>query len=65
MRGKEFLLECNRGLEFGELLDRAIRPERATSTPDGLDDRLGCQAKIMCMKIGVHWPTQYESAGKY
>jgi hypothetical protein len=55
--GKERLFTCDSGLEFGELLDRAIHPGRAIRTPDGLDERLECQAKITCMKFGEHWPT--------
>jgi hypothetical protein len=41
MRGSELLVKYDIGLEFGELPDWTVHPERAISTPDGLDERLG------------------------
>jgi hypothetical protein len=41
VRGNELLLKCDGGLEFGEVPDLTIRPERAILTGDGLDERLG------------------------
>ena len=49
MRGSELLVKYDIGLEFGELPDWTVHPERAISTPDGLDERLGIVNPGSCL----------------
>jgi hypothetical protein len=59
MGGSELLVKYDIGLDFGELLDRMIRPETAIRNPDGLGLRLGLfsSIEIMPMQIEEDSPT--------
>jgi len=41
MCGNELVVKYDIGLEFDELPDWTVHPERVISTPEGLDERLG------------------------